>query len=322
MKRLNLEGEKAIQVLKVVSSRTRFEILELLSTKEMGVTELSKQLSISQPAVTVHLQQLEKVGLVKSEIQQINGTYQKICIRIYDEIIIKLPSIEFIKGPLYYEIDMPVGLYTHFRVLPQCGLVSETEPIGLYDDPNSFYNPQRVFAQLIWFANGFIEYDFPNNLPPNTEPIRLEIHNEICSEAPLSNPDFPSDITVWINNVDIGTWTSPGDFGGTERGKLTPSWWHKNYTQYGLLKHWIVNNAGSYVDGLKISNVTLNDLGINYKIYPEGNSIKVRFGIKEDAKNIGGINIFGEKFGNYPQNIIMRIEYKEKKKGGKIEKKS
>ena len=31
--------------------------------------------------------------------------------------------------------------------------------------------------------------------------------------------------------------------------------------------------------------------------------------IKEDAKNIGGINIFGEKYGDHPQGIVMNLTY-------------
>ena len=40
-------------------------------------------------------------------------------------------------------------------------------------------------------------------------------------------------------------------------------------------------------------------------------SIKAEPGIgnKEDAQYIGGFNIFGEKYGDYPQNIIMNLEY-------------
>ena len=37
--------------------------------------------------------------------------------------------------------------------------------------------------------------------------------------------------------------------------------------------------------------------------------IALRIGIKEDAKHIGGINIFGEKYGDYPQGIIMTFTY-------------
>jgi predicted transcriptional regulator len=35
----------------------------------------------------------------------------------------------------------------------------------------------------------------------------------------------------------------------------------------------------------------------------------VRVGVKENAANVGGINIFGREFGNYPQDILLRIDY-------------
>ena len=37
--------------------------------------------------------------------------------------------------------------------------------------------------------------------------------------------------------------------------------------------------------------------------------ISVRIGISEDAKNKGGVSIFGEHFGDYPQNILLKITY-------------
>ena len=48
---------------------------------------------------------------------------------------------------------------------------------------------------------------------------RLDLSAEICSEVAGFDNRWASDITVWINDVEIGTWTSPGDFGG-ERGRL------------------------------------------------------------------------------------------------------
>ena len=60
---------------------------------------------------------------------------------------------------------------------------------------------------------------------------------------------------------------------------------------------------GSFIDGYQLSRVTLRDLGI------EGQSvITLRLGVKEDAHNVGGINLFGSTFGNYPQDITLRIE--------------
>jgi predicted transcriptional regulator len=104
--------------------------------------------------------------------------------------------------------------------------------------------------------------------------------------------------------VEIGTWTSPSDFGG-ERGALTPAWWDIQNSQYGLLKVWRVTNSGSYVDGIQVSKMTLNHLTLK-----PGNPIPVRIGIKENAANVGGINLFGSKFGNYPQDIVLRQHFK------------
>jgi len=30
--------------------------------------------------------------------------------------------------------------------------------------------------------------------------------------------------------------------------------------------------------------------------------------VKEDSHNVGGINLFGATFGNYPQDLTLRIE--------------
>ena len=50
-------------------------------------------------------------------------------------------------------------------------------------------------------------------------------------------------------------WTSPGDFGDVH-GMFTPQWWPQNWNQYGLLKLLVINDYGTYIDGLKISDVS------------------------------------------------------------------
>jgi predicted transcriptional regulator len=37
--------------------------------------------------------------------------------------------------------------------------------------------------------------------------------------------------------------------------------------------------------------------------------ISLRIGVRPDAINQGGINLFGEKYGDFPQGINMRIVY-------------
>lgn len=103
--------------------------------------------------------------------------------------------------------------------------------------------------------------------------------------------------------MEVGSWTSPADFGG-ERGVLTPQWWEEWNSQYGLLKVWQVNREGGFVDGITCSDVCLDDLGIM-----NGPFIPVRIGVKPDAHHAGGINIFGRHFGNYPQDLVLRLNY-------------
>ncbi|WP_240463761.1 glycoside hydrolase family 2 protein [Paenibacillus apiarius] len=172
--------------------------------------------------------------------------------------------------------------YVDSNVQPTCGMLSEKSIIGEMDEPRSFFEPERIDAQLIWFKKGYLEYRFPNRAPRGTTIQRLELTMEVCSEAPLHNLDWPSDITLWINGKELGTWTSPGDFGG-ERGLLTPYWWGSENTQYGLLKTWRTNGDGSFIDGRKISEVRINDLEADDTPY-----ITVRIGVKPDAQNDGG----------------------------------
>lgn len=71
-----------------------------------------------------------------------------------------------------------------------------------------------------------------------------------------------------------------------------------------MLKIWSVIGEGSYIDGTYISSVSIEDLGLSGKPF-----IEVRLGVKPDALNVGGLNIFGEQFGNYPQPIILKVHF-------------
>jgi predicted transcriptional regulator len=245
---------------------------------------------------------LEKAGLLLSELRPGARGVQKMCSRVYDSIILQLPHGNLTTEQVV-ELTMPVGAFVACDVTPTCGLASAEGVIGLYDDESSFYEPLRIEAQLVWFHHGYVEYRFPNRLPPGGVLDSLQLSMEICSEAPLHRADWPSDITLSVNDVELGTWTSPGDFGG-QRGVLTPDWWETWNSQYGLLKVWQVNNEGSYIDGIRLSNVTLTDLWSSQQPF-----ISVRIGVKANAKQVGGINIFGRKFGNYPQDISLRLRY-------------
>jgi predicted transcriptional regulator len=290
------------EILKALASDKRLDILRFLGGHIASVNEVAEKLDMPASTATMHINLLEKAGLIRTELKPASRGLQKLCVRLFDQIVVTLPVGERIADNSV-DISMPIGAYVDCSVMPTCGLASESSIIGHFDDPSTFYDPGRVRAQLLWFKQGYVEYRFPNRIPTNALAESLQISMEICSEAPLHNDDWPSDITVWINGVEVGTWTCPGDF-GAERGALTPEWWEEWNSQFGLLKVWKVNTEGSYVDGVRISNITLDSLKLT-----QGSFISMRIGIKDEAQNIGGINIFGRAFGNYPQDILMRIRY-------------
>ena len=290
-------------VTKALGSKTRLEILRFLSAHTCTLLEIAEALNLPPSTATLHINILEKAGLIETDLRPATRGLQKVCARVYDRIIIQLPA-DIEREETTVEVSMPIGAYVNVQVTPTCGLLGELGIIGQLDDSGSFYEPERIHAQLLWLRRGYVEYRFPNRLPPNVLLNDIEVSFEACSEAPLHHADWPSDITVWIANVELGTWTCPADFGG-ERGELTPEWWDTQNSQYGLLKVWKVTKNGTFVDGLQVSKVTLHNLSLK-----PGDPIPVRIGIKETAPNIGGMNLFGSKFGNYPQDIVLRQHFK------------
>lgn len=305
MRTLQLTLEEAIEVCKALSNEHRMNMLRILTQGPLNVNELAEMLNLPFSTTAVNVKKLEDAGLLSTEIVPGRGT-QKVNSKKYDRIVINLLPQQPINENSFI-IDMPIGEYIDCEVEPTCGIIGEDGILGILDDPRSFYEPARKHAQLMWFRTGHVEYRFPNRMPYGSLAQKLEFSAELCSEAPYHKLDWPSDITVWINGIEIGTWTSPGDFGG-ERGFLTPQWWAVRNTQYGLLKRWTVNEKGSFLDGMEISGVTVEQLKIHAKPF-----ISIRLGVKKDALNAGGINLFGEKFGNYEQHLIMKVNYFNKK---------
>jgi predicted transcriptional regulator len=298
----NAPDEKIVALLKALASLPRWRILQFLAEGGRSVNEVAEALQMPSSTVAAQIKILEEADLLHTELRAASHGLQKVCSRTYDNLIVQLPYETAISSTAV-EVAMPIGAYTSFATVPTCGLASENSLIGYLDDPLSFYEPERVQAGLIWFRSGFLEYSFPNRLPASATLMGLQVSMEVCSEAPLHDDNWPSDITLWINGHELGTWTSPGDFGG-QRGRLTPSWWDAKDSQYGLLKRWSVTDEGAFIDGRRLSPLTIADLCIE----PQ-HVISVRLGVKPDALHVGGLNLFGRSFGNYPQDLTLRLEY-------------
>ena len=302
-KTLFMDGDQGIKVMQALGNETRLLMLSLLSHRPLNLSTLAEAISLPQSTTAFHLKQLEGAGLVN--IQYLPGTrgQQKLISKRFDEVHFKLPGVAIESASDVVEVSMPVGNFKQITVKPTCGLATDSKYIGMIDDARSFYEPEHVFAQILWFRQGFVEYNFPNNIPYGAQATELEFSMEICSEAPEYDLDWPSDITLSVNNIEVGTWTCPGDYGG-ERGLLTPDWWPLEQTQYGLLKRWRIAQDGTYVDGGKISSIGLAAIGLDANPH-----IVMRLEVKEDARHVGGINLFGKRFGNYAQDLVMRTHY-------------
>ena len=299
---LEVRSDKAVDLFRALGLESRVEILRLLASGDKNINELGTELGLSQSTVTRHVQQLEQAGLIESEYVAGLQGMQKRCRLRLTRIIVNLDADETTDEKID-EVSMPIGLYTLINPGSPCGLANRTKFIGFLDKAQSFYDPERASAEILWMAGGFVEYTFPNDLPTSMEVERIELSMEVCSEAPDYNPDWPSDLTLWINDVEVGTWTCPGDFGG-KRGLHNPGWWVEHMTQHGLLKIWSVAADGTYVDGTKVSETPISRL----MLAPQ-QSITVRFGVKPDAEHQGGFNLFGRGFGNYAQDLVLRLHY-------------
>jgi predicted transcriptional regulator len=300
---LFVDGDQSVAILQALGNETRLLILSLLSHRAMNVSALSEAIGLAPSTVAFNIKQLESCGLVNVQFQPGTRGQQKLVSKRYDEVHFKLPGVAIESNSNVIEVSMPIGNFKRINVKPTCGLASDTKYIGMIDDVRSFYEPEHVFAQILWFRQGFVEYDFPNNLPVGAQATDIELSMEICSEAPEYDLNWPSDITLMINDIEVGTWTSPADFGG-QRGKLTPSWWPIEQTQYGVLKRWRVSSEGSFVDGGQVSEVRLADLGLEGRTH-----VSVRLEVKEDARHVGGINLFGRRFGNCAQDLVLRTSF-------------
>ena len=294
--------DDGLETFKALGSDTRIQILNiLLENEQMSMNQLATELNISNGALTGHIKKLEECGLINISNESAGHGNQKMCSVTQDRIIVD------IKKPIDYknvfETEIKVGQFSRHQVWPTCGIATSESVIGEFDDIRYFNHPDRFTANILWFTKGYVEYTIPNLIPSNQRITQLSISAELSSEAPGIDNNWPSDISFYINDTKIGMWTSPGDFGDVH-GMFTPQWWPQNWNQYGLLKLLVINDYGTYIDGLKISDVSTLSLHLDYN-----SDIRLRLAVENDSEHVGGITLYGKSFGNYDQDIRFAINY-------------
>lgn len=291
-------------VAKALGSEIRLQMLKVIEKRPMNISEVAEQVGIPISTTAAHIRTLEEAGLVVTQSLPGLRGHQKVCGLRMEQVdfILKTQGQEDVPNILF--LDMPIGNYFDCQVEAPCGIVSETNFIAQEDNVSGFYSAQKHLAQLIWFSKGYLEYRFTNYQMKRLHSIEeVEFSLEVCSEAPAYNNTWKSDITVWINHTDIGFIRCMGDYGG-RKGAQNPGWWSMDFTQYGKLHAISITRKGCFIDGIKVSEQTIETLQLL-----ENDFVSFRIGMKETSKYVGGMNLFGEKFGDTPQNIQMKISY-------------
>lgn len=295
------DTEDIMTICHALSSQERLTILRMLYAESMSITKIARAIGISVSTACFHVRTLQEAGLVNvTTMQGKHGTLQLCQSRFVSLNLLTAPTREMDAG-VHVTHEVPVGLYTGAHLEPDAGFCTANEQI-MFSDGNIF-TPRRADAQILWASGGYVEYSVSNTRRDSTL-RRFTVTLEICSETLNYCIGWKSDITFWLNGVELCTKTSPSDFGG-RRGKFTPSWWPDASTQYGELIEISVTENGVSINGFS----TQPESGPTIADFDHAETFVLRIGNKEDARHRGGFNIFGRGFGDYPQDISVETVY-------------
>ncbi len=283
-----------------LSNEFRVNILRQIRQKPQTIIELAEKNYTAISTMVFHIDILYDAGLLNIDyIKGKKGPIRK-CFAKLLNLEIDLNISPILKNDKKITYTMGVGQFVDACCNPDdCSFATKTKiHSGTF---GALFHRERFEADLFWSRSGFLAYAFPREFKEKSY-AEISISLEICSETYFFNQEYKSDITFWINDIELCTYTCPGDY-GDRKGKLNPDWWPMNSSQYGELKTLKITEHGVYLDGKIMNpNITIKDLNLENKDH-----ILFKLGNKNNAKNIGGFNIFGKGFGDYDQDIVMTV---------------
>ena len=296
------DEEKLPDMIQALNASVRRKMMALLSRSSYSIADLAKILKLPISTVSFHVNILRKAGFVNVTVKRNTRGNAKIVSRQIDRFSLGFLLDTQTKSKTY-SMEIPLGSFCDAQIEAGCGMANGNGIIIADDTPGVFFSPERYSAQIIWFAKGYLEYRIPNYMMRDKKVNAVTFSMELCSEAPNYRNDWESDITFWVNGQEVATYVSPGDFGG-RRGRLNPPWWSDFSTQYGIIKTIRITNECVYLDENAVSTLNIGKLGLQ-----AGDYITLRIGIKKDAHHQGGLNLFGEQFGDYAQGLVFTVDY-------------
>ncbi len=300
---LTLSDDSRLErVATALNSATRRKILSLLTLNSYTIVEIAEQLNMSVSNISFHLKLLLKAGLINLTQNHSKRGNEKIVAleKHFIEILFVNDDKYFLAPTPVWNKEIPIGSFNVFDIEAPCGIAdADGTLIGVEASPDIFYNYKRLKGEIVWFTSGYLEYHISNASIRGKVLESLQISCELCSECANYNNSFKSDISFWLNGKEVGTYTSPGDFGGRP-GKYNPKSWPSTSTQYGMLVQLRIDGKGIWINQDCVNNeLTIDD----FAFITREKCLQFRLGVKKDAKYMGGLNLFGKSFGDYPQGI-------------------
>lgn len=292
-----------------LDSPVRRKILQLCTIKSFTIKQLSELTNNSLSTTSFHIKTLKEAGLINISARPAKKGHELVVSLEAVNLIISMSMPQKLRETnrslKAYKTEIPVGSFTSFSIQRPCGMANaEGHLLEEESIVGAFYSHQRYNAQLIWTSMGYLEYQIPCYPFASKEIESINISCEICSETSNYDNTYKSEITFWLNDIELATYLSPGDFGGRP-GKLTPKNWTLSATQYGLLVQLTINEQGTFLNGKQVSDVTASQ----FDNCPEDDCLTLKIGNKPTAKYKGGFNLFGRCFGDYPQDIKFDLYY-------------
>lgn len=299
----NIDDLERIENLGIaLASPIRVKILRQLNDGGKTLSELAQLNMVSFSSVMFHVNLLEKASLVKIiEVKTRKGKTKMIykgCLHIS----VSLASLDERKDCSIenFHQSIPVGYFTDAKFGTNNGYVTIKDTKNFYSDAP--FNLNRFDAGIIYTNKGYVEYSFDNSYAKGKRVVEISFSLEICSETPFYNNEFESLIGFSVNDIELCSYLSPGDFGG-RRGKYNPDTLGNQTTQYGCLVKIDINRNGVYLNGILVDvKNNLDKLNIM-----SNNCIRFKIESKQKDGLYGGFNIFGKNFGDYNQDIEMII---------------
>ena len=316
---LNLGNESDFEKISIISNAlahpVRLKILRQLQDGARSIPELAEMNNLSITNCIFHTNILADAKLINVRLVHYRRTNKKVrvCTRLLRKFNVNLflgDHYEF-PGPNKELCNYSVRVGEFIDISDDVDACFATRENFYFGTWKGIYNPERFNADLIWSNGGIISYAFPNDFTMKGDVEQLILDLEICSETLDHDNLHQSDITFWMNDVELFTYRCPGDY-GDRVGALNPEYWSKGKnvlpTQYGDRLHVVINK----------NEIHLNEVLVNKKFNLEslnlskGNKLKLTIGNKKGCEYPGGWNIFGKGFGDHPIDIELKVVISKK----------